>query len=210
MAEIIRIRCGVVNCFLVRQGSAAILVDAANAGREDAIERALLAHGVPPKSLRMVFLTHGHPDHTGSAAYFRDYYHLPLAMHSADGQTRPMTGRGLLGRALSAFTRRGPALDSPLRADIALEGLEDLCAYSIDARVLPLPGHTRGSVGLLLPGGRLLAGDMYMNFAAPALAHIAEDFAVLRQTHERVQELALTTVYPGHGGAFRAEKLASF
>lgn len=211
MAEIIRIAIGTVNCYLIRENGAAILVDAANEGSHGAIEKALLAHGTPPKSLAMVFLTHGHPDHAGSAAYFHDYYNVPVALNSVDVHMRELKSRGAIGAALHAVTmpmiRRHTA---PWPAHIRLEELESLNGYGIDAKVLPLAGHTQGSMGLLFPDGRLVAGDMYMNFVRPGLAYLAEDYTVMRKTNDMLKGLPLTTIYHGHGKPFDAGRIAAF
>lgn len=206
--QIIRLKCGIVNCYLVKGGGGCVLVDAANPGDGPRLEKLLQAAGVPPGDITLLLLTHGHPDHVGAAAYLRQRYGIPLAMHPADARHLPgMTGRGLRGRLLLAASRRAVKAADPPTPDILLSDGMRLDGYGIDALVVALPGHTAGSVGLLLGGGRLIAGDALMNFAGPHAAHMAEDFDVLEHSLDALERRGVTTVYPGHGGPFAYARL---
>lgn len=64
-------------------------------------------------------------------------------------------------------------------------------------RVVALPGHTLGQVGLLRKGV-LLAGDALRRGGLPPRL-INEDDALARRTVRRILDLGVTRVYPGHG-----------
>lgn len=203
MAQIIRIPCGIVNCYLVKQGTASILVDTAYRHDAECVRRSLTSHGVPPHDLRMVFLTHGHIDHIGNAARFRRRYQLPLAMNPLeDDAGRPFLGHGPANGAIWALTLATAKNRGPVVPDIPLRDGQSLREYGLDATAVALPGHTAGSMGLLLPGGRLICGDLFSCLAPPAPTGVADDSAALRQSIRRLRKLQVRVVYPGHGAPF--------
>ncbi|MDL2252476.1 MBL fold metallo-hydrolase [Ruminococcaceae bacterium OttesenSCG-928-I18] len=203
MTELIRIPVGIVNCYLLRLGHTSVLVDCANPGSEEKIVEALGRHGLAPDNLRMILLTHNHPDHSGTAAWFREHYGLPIAMHPEDIVVGPLKQEGLGGLILGAGTKLVMGGTHEVLPDIALEGGQSLKEYGIPADVLHLPGHTAGSVGLLLDGRRLVCGDLYMNFVGPHLAYIAEDFDRMRNSERKLLARPVDIVFPGHGRPFR-------
>jgi glyoxylase-like metal-dependent hydrolase (beta-lactamase superfamily II) len=75
-----------------------------------------------------------------------------------------------------------------------------------DAQVLALPGHSRGSIGILTAGGDLFCGDLLDNTDKPALNSIMDDLAAANASVEKLSGFAIHTVYPGHGQPFPMEK----
>jgi glyoxylase-like metal-dependent hydrolase (beta-lactamase superfamily II) len=72
--------------------------------------------------------------------------------------------------------------------------------YGIDARVIELPGHTRGAVGVVSPEG-LVAGDALTNLFPPAgKAALYSDEAAMHASAAKAAALGDMTVYFGHGG----------
>lgn len=51
-----------------------ILVDSGVYGSQEVIEKAITESGHRPEEVKAVFLTHAHPDHIGTAHYFREKY----------------------------------------------------------------------------------------------------------------------------------------
>ena len=201
MTEVIPLRLGTVNAYLLRGEDGSVLVDAGGPGAEARLESGLRQAGVQPAQLRLLLLTHGHFDHAGAAAYFQRLG-VPVALHSADaGAMRPMTGKGLMGKLLLAVSGK-LGDNSGLPAAVKLESLQSLETYGVEAAIVPLPGHTAGSVGVLLPDGALIAGDTFMNFVRPGPAHIAEDFAQMLASLDTLRGRGVTQVYPGHGKPF--------
>ena len=89
--------------------------------------------------------------------------------------------------------------------DVALEEGMDLSPYGFDAQVLSLPGHSRGSAGILTAEGDLFCGDLFSNVKGPALNDLMDDPAAGQASVDRLQRLGVRTVYPGHGTPFRME-----
>ena len=48
------------------------MIDSGVAGSELMIEKAVIESGCHPSDIKAIFLTHAHPDHIGTASYFRE------------------------------------------------------------------------------------------------------------------------------------------
>ena len=90
--------------------------------------------------------------------------------------------------------------------DLYLADGEDLAWYGLEATILSLPGHSRGSVGVLTADGELFCGDLFENTKGPALNLLMDDPAAAA-TIARLEKLKIETVYPGHGTPFAMELL---
>lgn len=63
-----------VYAYLIATVNGCALIDSGVAGSEKIIEEAIIETGHDPAELLAVFLTHAHPDHIGTAHYFREKY----------------------------------------------------------------------------------------------------------------------------------------
>lgn len=61
-----------VYVYLIETNNGCVLIDSGVAGSETKIERAILESGHHPSETKAIFLTHAHPDHIGTAHYFRE------------------------------------------------------------------------------------------------------------------------------------------
>ena len=202
MEEIHRIRCGSVNCYLVTAGDRAVLVDT---GRE--AHRQQVLDACREVNVKLVVLTHGHVDHAQKAAFLSASLGVPVAMCGADrellenGLAQPLRARGLLGRPLLAASVRSLRTDrTPPVADLRpLEDGDSLAEYGVGARVIALPGHTRGSIGLDVAGRSLIVGDALMNFGRPSVSLLYHDRDSLMESAGRISRLGPRRIYFGHG-----------
>jgi glyoxylase-like metal-dependent hydrolase (beta-lactamase superfamily II) len=92
-------------------------------------------------------------------------------------------------------------------ADRFVEEGYDLSAHGFDARVLRIPGHSKGSIGILTAGGDLFCGDLWENRDKPVLNSIIDDPVAANASVERLRGLGIKTVYPGHGRPFPIDSL---
>ncbi len=210
--EIRTIGLGGVSCYLVGAGDGYALIDTGLPNKRAGLERALASAGCEPGSLQLVVLTHGDYDHAGNCAYLRKKYGTKIAMHAADSgrvergdwnwgfKARP-DRFPLLFRAMSVLLR--PSQFETFEPDVRVEDGQDLSEYGLDAVILHLPGHTRGSIGVLTAEGDLFCGDLFSNFRGrPGLHFFIDDLAAANASLERLRGLAVRIVYPGHGKPF--------
>lgn len=206
-----QIRLGLSNVFLVR-AARPVLVDTGRPDETPRLEKALRKCGVRPEDLALILLSHGHWDHAGGAAGLRRLTAAPVAIHPGDadlvrrGDNGPLQPLGPMGRLLEwAGLNRG---FPPFEPDMLLESGRDLSPFGLDVEVVPLPGHSAGSVGIFFRSGDAIVGDNLMGgFAGgrllprrPNLHYFAQDPLLLRRSLQALAERRPATLYVGHGG----------
>jgi glyoxylase-like metal-dependent hydrolase (beta-lactamase superfamily II) len=84
-------------------------------------------------------------------------------------------------------------------------------AYGIPARVIYTPGHTMGSMSVLIESGEAIVGDLAMNMKllrlSPGMPIFAEDVSLIKPSWKKLLDLGARTIYPAHGRPFSAEVL---
>ena len=140
-------------------GKSVTLVDTGVAGSENLIYSALAEAGRTPGEIRLIVLTHAHPDHMGAAWAIREKTGCQVVAHAGD---RPwITDLEWQYRARPVpdfFTIAG----SPVAVDVVLMGGEILREddKNESLSVIHTPGHSQGSISLFHPGsGTLFTGD---------------------------------------------------
>jgi len=207
-------RLGTVNAYLVRTASGFVLVDTGPTNSRATLEQALVSAGCTPGNLDLIVLTHGDFDHTGNAAYLREKYGARIAMHRDDAgmaQHGDMFWNRSSGNAILRIM--SPLLFRFSRAnrfapDLYPEEGDTFAEYDFDAQVLSLPGHSKGSLGILTAAGDLFCGDLLENQDKPAPGSIVDDAAACAASIEKLKRYDIDTVYPGHGGPFPIDALA--
>jgi hydroxyacylglutathione hydrolase len=203
---------GTVNCYLVETDAGYILIDTGGSNKRTELERELLSAGCRPGSLNLIVLTHGDFDHSGNAAYLRKEFGARIAMHSDDSGMvergdmfgNRQKGNNFLTRMLVPILF-GFGKSERFTPDFYLDEGDDLSDYGFDARVLHIPGHSKGSIGILTAGGDLFCGDLLENTDGPVLNSIMDDLAAANASVEKLKGLKISTVYPGHGEPFPME-----
>lgn len=202
MTEIHHIKIGTDNCYIVANGENAILVDTASAaGLEKVIEEC------SKYKMKLIVLTHPHFDHAENAAAISEHFNIPVALNKDDLEifenydAQPLKSYGLVGKVvlgLSLKVLRNTKVRRPENLIFVKEG-DSLSEYGIDAKILELPGHTRGSIGVDVEGKNLLVGDALDNWICPATGHLFCDFDLIKKTAEKIKSLGERTIYYGHG-----------
>jgi glyoxylase-like metal-dependent hydrolase (beta-lactamase superfamily II) len=213
-----------VSCYLVSVGPGFVLIDTSFPSKREELDAELAAAGCSPGRLRLIVLTHGDVDHAGNASHLRTVHGCPVAIHRLDaemvrsgdmgvGRKAKPDRRALAFRVivwasgvrdrLTGSTARFDAFEP----DVLLEDGQDLAPFGFDARVVALPGHSAGSIGVLSADGDLFCGDLLVNFTKPGLHFYIDDLARARESVAKLRGLGVGTVYPGHGKPFAMDRL---
>jgi glyoxylase-like metal-dependent hydrolase (beta-lactamase superfamily II) len=199
---------GRVNCYLIETGAGYVLIDTGGSNSREALVGELESAGCGPGLLKLIVLTHGDFDHTGNAAYLRNAFGGKIAMHNDD---LGMVERGdmfanrnkpnfIIRMLLPVFSGFGTS--ERFAPDLLVEDGDDLSGYGFDARVISIPGHSKGSIGILTAGADLFCGDLLVNTDRPDLNSLIDDLAAADASIQKLGSMRIGTVYPGHGRPF--------
>ncbi len=155
-----------VNVHLVTAGDNSFLVEAGDRSSFDQIVSEIRAAGVEPSSLRAVVVTHGHADHFGGAKSFQDEFNVPVIGGRGDlpqfqsgrsGELCPTSSFVRIFLEKKSNARTAP----PFTPDVLIsETISTKDLLGLDGEIVPLPGHTKGSIVLNL-GEAAFVGDLF-------------------------------------------------
>jgi len=196
---------GLSQAYLVEVGDRLVLVDAGMPHQQNRILKRIQDLG--NRRLDLIFITHAHIDHYGSAAALRRATKASIVIHKSDAipMARGETQLGLARRQGKLMLFLLSLLEriikpEPTEADATLKDRDDLGEYGFDAEVLHTPGHTFGSSCLVVNGEIGFVGDLLSTNGKPHLQRFfAQDWSLLRDSIHKINRLPLRQIYPGHG-----------
>ena len=160
--KIISIQSG-INTFYVIKERGCIMVDGGSPNEAGKFLKKMNKFSINPEQIGLIVLTHGDFDHVGSAKDIQDLTGAKIAIHEKD---RMNLEQGLFNwpDGVTAWGKISHFLFKPLlkriitvkaiKADIILDNNEFLLHdYGINGRIIHTPGHTSGSVSVLLDSG---------------------------------------------------------
>lgn len=203
--QIHTISLGLSQAYLIEHKCGLMLVDAGLPGYESKVVN--LFHKLKRDDLKIIFITHAHLDHYGSAAALRRLTGAKIAVHHADeyamahGKTilGSVRGRGRLVKSII------PLIETyfkpePTQADILLEDGDILRVDGLEGKLLHTPGHTPGSSCLIIQGGFAFVGDLISSNGKPHVQpYFAQDWSNIPISLKKLQAVKPYFVYPGHG-----------
>lgn len=207
----LRLRLKFASAYLLQGDGRSVLIDSGYPDYERLVFQRCHEQGVDPRGIALILLTHAHPDHIGSAKALRELTGASIAIHHADadaartGRFGRMVPRTWLGRltSLAASVQCFPGSCS-FEPDILIDGELDLAPYGIAASVIHTPGHTPGSVSVLLASGEAIVGDAIMSafprLTKPSYPIYADDLAQVRESVAKILAYDPRIIYTAHGG----------
>lgn len=204
---------GAVNCYLLSAGDGFVLVDTGPPNNRDRLVQELTRLGGLPGALRLIVITHGDFDHTGNAAHLRAISGSQIAMQRDEArmaETGDMfANRGKSNALVKALMPRLSGFGKAERftPDVHLEDGADLSSYGLEATAILIPGHSKGSIGILAENGDFFCGDLLENTKQPTIGSLLDNREAALQSVSKLNSLGIHTIYPGHGQPFLLSRL---
>jgi glyoxylase-like metal-dependent hydrolase (beta-lactamase superfamily II) len=211
------IKLGLIHCYVIR-GDGAIMIDAGGPHQSVRFRKAMEILQLDTRSIRLIVITHGHWDHIGSAKDIQEITGAKIAMHEREKDwlekslkptSPPVTGWGRI--IAGVMTLCLPLVHFPAaKVDVVLgDGELSLVDYGIPGRIIYTPGHSMGSVSVLLDSGDAFVGDLAVNGfplrLSPGLPIFAQDIEKVKTSWSHLLDEGAKTVYPAHGKPFAAD-----
>jgi len=222
-AKIIDIESGINTCYVIKD-KGAIMVDSGPPKMKATFLKRMKDFSVDPKEIQLIVLTHGHFDHVGSAKEIQEITGAKIAIHEKDSMDleqgfsnwpKGVTKWGKISSSIFKRLLKNKMTFPTVKADIILDDHELLLnKYGIAGKVIYTPGHTMGSVSILLDSGELFAGCLAHNRLPltfhPALPIYAENIDLVKESWRKLIDAGAKIVFPAHGKPFSVEIIKKY
>jgi glyoxylase-like metal-dependent hydrolase (beta-lactamase superfamily II) len=215
--DIHKIPLGADNCYVIRE-EGTIMIDSGTPKKGKQFVKRLKKLSINPKDMKLIIITHGHWDHIGSAKEIKEITGAKIAMHKQEKDClekslKPVppgvTRWGcIFAKILAMFT---PLVHIPSTDVDIILGDENfsLVEFGIPGKVIHTPGHSSGSVSVLLETGDAFVGDLAMNGfplrIGPGLPIFAENLQKVKESWKMLLDMGVKNIYPAHGNPFSEE-----
>jgi len=194
-----------VSCYVLRGRKGDMLIDTGIS-----LINKRLREYISPYDIWYILLTHAHTDHDGNAARLRKELNSEILLGERDRELVGHFGRQPVKATSPRYRLRNIQQNvcgrmkifssAPYTPDILLGSDRNILReYGFDAEIVPLPGHTLGSVGVLSEGV-LYCGDAFTAmWGKPDITPHAASPAAMVRSLERILELSPVWLATGHG-----------
>ncbi len=208
--KIHRLQLGYSNAFCIETANGLVLIDTGLKNNLKTIAKQLQKNGLELSMIKIILITHAHPDHIGSLAELANATNAEIRAHKIEAkimrgeeliQNAKPDSLSLLDRSIQALAPNVKRLD--LRVDRELEDSVILDGILDGFEVVHLPGHTMGQIGFWHPDSKsLIGGDVMMNIAnrlTMPLRAFSTDWEKAKESVAKVANMKPNNLYLGHG-----------
>jgi glyoxylase-like metal-dependent hydrolase (beta-lactamase superfamily II) len=210
------IHMGKSNAYLVSNPDLVFLIDTGSSKNIHNLEQALKQNNLQITDIDYIIVTHAHYDHVGHLAEIKEKSGAKVLSHRdevvylrkgytlfPEGTMMPFNILSKAGNKL--FSRSGRF--TPVEPDIIIEEEYDLSKAELSVSIIHTPGHTSGSICVIINNESAIVGDTLFNLIPgtvyPPFANDEED---LIKSWEKLLSTGCSIFYPGHGKPFSLEK----
>jgi hydroxyacylglutathione hydrolase len=208
MTDIFGVKLGAGKAFLLRGKDGCVLIDTGSAGCEQKLFTLMKKEKIAPSDIKLIVITHVHYDHTGSLAAIQKECRCPVAVHKLEAgylekaviRTPPPSTP--MGKFLIYIGRNILSVEqgfTGVKPDILIGGNMRLNGFGIHGVIVPTPGHTAGSLSVILDSGEAFVGDLVMNFVGTVYPQYAESPADVYKSWRYLIGRGVSKVYQAHG-----------
>jgi hydroxyacylglutathione hydrolase len=207
---------GTSNAYIVANKRQAVLIDAGMKKKEQKLIAAIQRMNISLGDIKLIILTHVHYDHCGSLKALQDITKARILVHKAEaeyleqGYCEVPRGTMWFSKALSFIGRtlaKKLVEYDPVAPDITISERFDLHEYGINGYILPTPGHTAGSITVVIGDKHAIVGDTLFHVVKHSVfPPYANDQKALLRSWKQLFETGCEYFYPGHGKPFTRAK----
>lgn len=208
---------GRINAFSISNGSRVLLVDTGRTNKWGILTKRIDKICRQEGSLDALILTHSHFDHAENAAYIKEKYKAPIIVQHNEagflekGNNPAIAGSFFLtkwvtdlwGRKIESYFHYKPA-----EWDILVDDRYDLTGWGFNAYIMHTPGHTAGSMSIIVDNEIALAGDAIFGiFKWSVFTPFADQPKLMVKSWGKLLDTGCTIFLPAHGTAVSRELL---
>lgn len=165
-------------------------------------------------NIKLIILTHAHVDHTWNTAYLKEIYNCEVAIGVNDLvnldntkiNSKASKKRYNLWTKLMNFGMRN-FKPTKFKVDIKLKNNQTINKYGIDLKIVSLPGHTNGSIGILYKD-YLFAGDaLVYRSKYPEIAYQNQNNNQAKKSYNKILKINPKIIFIGHDKEISIDKL---
>jgi len=218
LPKIVSVRIGIANTVLIVNGKQSLLVDTGLKGNLQRFKILFREYNLSFPDIKLIVLTHTHYDHTGNLKKLAELTGAKVIVHKNEfenlknGFTPIPIGQGRYSGLISKLGRKFRpkyASPKPFIADFINENEFDLSGFGIEGKIISTPGHTSGSQSVLIKK-TLIAGDAFLKMRNGRIfPPFANDPKTLLETWQKIFDMGIEVIYPGHGPRFKTEEAYS-
>lgn len=195
------------NSFLVNSGNNYLLIDT---GRKNSwkILNSKIDDVLGENELSGLILTHTHFDHTENAAKIKKKYKSKIIVHQSEAEYL-MRGSSPLPKGTNLTTgfitnALGKRVQSrynyePADPDIFVDEKYDLINFGLDAQIIHSPGHSKGSISIIIDNEIAIVGDaMFGVFGNSIYPPFTDDTTTMVKSWRKLVSTNCDLFLPGH------------
>ncbi|MFN8458260.1 MAG: MBL fold metallo-hydrolase [Anaerolineae bacterium] len=213
----LRIRFSTANAYLIPAQTGYVLIDSGDPGFTFRLFQMLARHAIAPTHITLIILTHTHFDHIGGLWAIQAQSNAPVLVHTAEADDLA-AGRVVIPPGTLKTTRLLSWLGQRLsrffhfpgyQAELVISEEISLAAFGLAGRILHTPGHSPGSISIILDNGDAFVGDIcpntwYNRWRGSHFPPFAYDVVAVYSSWRKLVDSPAQTLYPGHGAPYPA------
>lgn len=203
-------RFGYFNVYVIRGTDGDILIDTGFIGIKRSLKKWL-----DNFNIKLIILTHAHVDHVWNVAYLKQRYNCDVAISSLDVNnldntkinTKPCSKKHCGWTKMMAWGMK-KFKQEPFEIDYLLKNNEIINKYDLKLKIITLPGHTDGSIGILYKK-YLFCGDALVNrkLNRVEIAYQNQDNEKAKKSINKILRHKPELIFVGHDKAIKLDKL---